>query len=1063
MRLIPDSVKAGVRRAHHALGHCWRASLLRLAKASKKSEDHLFYIRHWQCSACMSRKVPEPIARASVTARPQEFNKVVGVDLKFVKDSKGVTYTFLNVLDVATRKSGFYLVPSKSSRHVSEKFLDKWCSWAGVPAFLIHDQGGEFFKDFQTACRAYGIQTNCTATESPWQNALVERHGAVLGTIVEMMAERLQLEGEDQMRMAGHFATMAKDRRPDKFGHSARSRVFGTEERFPGSTLDALLEGENPVEMQECLEDPVFRRSVRMRETAMQSMVELDADQRWKRAIASGVSKSTTKYLPGTQVFFWKKSSSFKGRRAPQFKRWHGPGVVLGAQKAQVPGHVDAEDSYWVACGGVLYLVARQHLRPATREESLGAAVMSRIMTDMQGALREQRPMLRYIDLRRRAAEDIETADGVDIPQPAREPVVPVDGVIEAMQRQESEPDAEMAAPSTPPTESAPPGEVPRMALTDENGPEAAVPARTPSYAETVPVPESPEDMDLDTQPVSGVYELRNKSLKKGQKGKELDQRYFNDIEWEQFRAADSKQWQSHIDTGAVKVILPKDVGSIPRANIMTVPSRMVRTNQSLIPGELEAKSRWVVPGHTVPMTDGRTDAPVATQMFMHLLLSFAVNSKWEISKFDVKDAFLSGKENMYRDLYVRPPKEGIPGVPNGALIQIVKGVFGLPESPRLFWLKMREDVLSSGFEECKYLAGGFIVRNDDGSLAGMLGMHVDDGLWAGKGRNWEKASNALRAKLNFKHELRGEFELLGRRVTVSPTEVKVDQWEYIKKIKSVFVPAKRRREPLSLLSAVERTAYQSLTQQLAWPARCSMPGLAFLVSELQQTGGTPTVKSLIRANFVLGEAQKMTRAGACLRFKRWPQEELKQDKWIASIHDASWANMPNFASQQAQLTGLTTSRIVKGPSAIHLIDWGSGKIHRKVKSTMAAESATASYAYDRGVFARAIVAELLGLRPEDKWTERVREVPHVMATDCRSLVEHTNKTGSTSLTEKRVALDMSDLREGIDGGKVLLKWIATEEMAADWLTKWLGAEEQKSLHNITQKNMLSMCYSWAP
>ena len=61
--------------------------------------------------------------------------------------------------------------------------------------------------------------------------------------------------------------------------------------------------------------------------------------------------------------------------------------------------------------------------------------------------------------------------------------------------------------------------------------------------------------------------------------------------------------------------------------------------------------------------------------MFMHLIFSFAINYCWDLSKFDVKDAFLTGKENMYRDLYVRPPKEGIPGVPAGSLIQIIKGV----------------------------------------------------------------------------------------------------------------------------------------------------------------------------------------------------------------------------------------------------------------------------------------------------------------------------------------------------------------------------------------------------
>ena len=312
-------------------------------------------------------------------------------------------------------------------------------------------------------------------------------------------------------------------------------------------------------------------------------------------------------------------------------------------------------------------------------------------------------------------------------------------------------------------------------------------------------------------------------------------------------------------------------------------------------------------------MEDGRTDAPVATQLFMHLLMSFAVNLDWDLSKFDVKDAFLTGKENMYRDLYVWPPREGIPGVPAGSLIQIIKGVFGLPESPRLFWLKMSEDVLASGFEACKYVPGAFVVRNNDGTLGGMLGVHVDDGLWGGKGKNWEKAANSLRSKLNFKHELRDKFELLGRRVTVKKDEIIVDQYEYVQKIKSVFVPQHRRRQPLSALSAVEKTAFQSLTQQLAWPARCTMPGLAFLVSELQQHGGTPSVKSLTRANFVLHEAQKMVRVGACLRFRKWPKAELLLPKWVASIHDASWANMPNFASQQAQLTGLTTEKIVKG------------------------------------------------------------------------------------------------------------------------------------------------------
>ena len=100
-----------------------------------------------------------------------------------------------------------------------------------------------------------------------------------------------------------------------------------------------------------------------------------------------------------------------KGRKAKLFHRWHGPAVVLGAQRHHIPGHDGSEDSYWVAMGGTLYLVAKQHLRPATQEEALGNAVMNQVMRDMRGALAQDRHMLRYVDLRRQANTDLEGRD----------------------------------------------------------------------------------------------------------------------------------------------------------------------------------------------------------------------------------------------------------------------------------------------------------------------------------------------------------------------------------------------------------------------------------------------------------------------------------------------------------------------------------------------------------------------------------------------------------------------------------------------------------------------------
>jgi hypothetical protein len=263
-----------------------------LAKAAGRSEDYLFYIRRSKCPTCLRRERPGPVPNVGLRPKAQEFNVLVGVDLKECLDVDGTRHTYLNVLDVATRYSVFLLVPTKSSDVVAQTFMDGWVAWAGIPQQIVHDQGGEFFKHFAEMLRKLGIEPHITSTESPWQNGLVERHGQVLAEVVSVMVDQCQLKGPADMHLAGIFAATAKNRRPDRTGHSARTRVFGTAERFPGSVVDARLEGENAVEMERCLHDPVMRRSSRLRTEASCALERLGADRRWSAAISSGVARS---------------------------------------------------------------------------------------------------------------------------------------------------------------------------------------------------------------------------------------------------------------------------------------------------------------------------------------------------------------------------------------------------------------------------------------------------------------------------------------------------------------------------------------------------------------------------------------------------------------------------------------------------------------------------------------------------------------------------------------------------------------------------------------------------
>ena len=218
--------------------------MLRLAKNGGRTEEHLFYIKHWQCPVCARRKPPGPVARSSARARPEQFNVLVGVDLKEVRDSEGQRHVYLNILDIATRYSCLVRLETKQSYEVSQAFIDYWISWAGCPESVLMDQGGEFEGEFQAVLTRFGIGPRVIATEAPWQNGMVERHGGVLGEILSLMVDQCQLRGPEDMAAGGHMAASSKNRRPDRTGHSARARVFGTTERMPGSVIDAIQDGE---------------------------------------------------------------------------------------------------------------------------------------------------------------------------------------------------------------------------------------------------------------------------------------------------------------------------------------------------------------------------------------------------------------------------------------------------------------------------------------------------------------------------------------------------------------------------------------------------------------------------------------------------------------------------------------------------------------------------------------------------------------------------------------------------------------------------------------------------
>ena len=67
-------------------------------------------------------------------------------------------------------------------------------------------------------------------TEAPWQLGMVERHGAVLSDIMNIVANEGLIKGHASMNGLALHSSMVKNRRPGRTGYSPRSLVFGLDE-----------------------------------------------------------------------------------------------------------------------------------------------------------------------------------------------------------------------------------------------------------------------------------------------------------------------------------------------------------------------------------------------------------------------------------------------------------------------------------------------------------------------------------------------------------------------------------------------------------------------------------------------------------------------------------------------------------------------------------------------------------------------------------------------------------------------------------------------------------------
>ena len=103
-----------------------------------------------------------------------------------------------------------------------------WLKHYDAMELLIMDQGTKFGADFQHLCQSRGILPVVTDLETPWQNAVVERHGALFNIAFEKACSLEAPTTEAERDELIDFTFSELNRRVGRAGFSFGQRDFWT-------------------------------------------------------------------------------------------------------------------------------------------------------------------------------------------------------------------------------------------------------------------------------------------------------------------------------------------------------------------------------------------------------------------------------------------------------------------------------------------------------------------------------------------------------------------------------------------------------------------------------------------------------------------------------------------------------------------------------------------------------------------------------------------------------------------------------------------------------------------
>ena len=483
-------------------------------------------------------------------------------------------------------------------------------------------------------------------------------------------------------------------------------------------------------------------------------------------------------------------------------------------------------------------------------------------------------------------------------------------------------------------------------------------------------------------------------------------------------KSAMEKEYQKFIDYDVFEEV--KD-----SHNIYKIPSQWVITSKDeKKEGEGSYKARLVCLGNLDKKFNLRaTDSPTISRESLRMILSTIANLSWRLRSCDVSSAFLQGCE-LERTVYMSPPKEF---KKEGVIWRLKKPVYGLADSGRLWYQKIRKKLLELG---CKILTGdeACFLYTKKGKLQGLLGIHVDDIVYAGTDEFENNIIQPLTQFFNISKSDADSFVFCGMKISqASDRSITVSQREYAASIEDIpDYSDKSEAEKTTLLKSI---AGQVL--YLAW----TRPDIVFDASDLLRVGRTSDERLKLAEKLL----KKVKDGTGEIKFKKLGN---LSDLELYVHSDASYNNLKNGKVSTAGYVILLKSRSTGNCCPI---SWSSKPIVRVTRSTMSAEARALEAAADHAVLYARQIKEI--------YTGKRTNLGIAISCHTDSKVLHDALVSTRQVEEKSLVHLIYGLKDKLDHREIYkIDWVNTKNQLADGLTK-TGVDMTKLMYMIEDGN----------